>query len=302
MASPDQVAAAGGLVEAITPGQPAAVLPQETKQAPPVTRKRPPTRKLKPGDLVCGDCGEGNLPTRKFCSRCGFSLAEADIVKTPWWRRLLPRTGAKVRKSGERPKGRRGKSKLGQAVSATFRVLRRVVSVLLLVGGIVYGVSGDFRGWVNARAVAAKQGVERMIFPQYTPVSPVQVSATSELPDHPGALAVDGLSNTFWAAPRDGPEPTVVLRYDRPVSLARAIVRTGARDEFQTRHRAEQLHLVFSTGRTADVTLKDNPDPQQVDIENGAGVEWVEIHVVKVFQSVKGTDVAVTEIELFQES
>ncbi|SDH80695.1 hypothetical protein SAMN05192558_105141 [Actinokineospora alba] len=294
--------AAGNLVVPVTPGgpQPDAVLPQEIKKAPP-PKKRPPTRKLKPGDLICGDCGEGNAETRKFCSRCGTSLAEAEVVKRPWWKRLIPRTGAKVRKSGDRPKGsRRGKSKVGEAFLATFRAVRRVAAVLLLVAGIVYGVSGQFRGWVNERAFALKHQAEKIIFQQYVPVSPVEVTANSQLPDYPGFAATDGLKNTYWAAPGTGPEPTLVLRFDREVSVSRALVRNGSAEGFQSRHRAERLHFVFNTGRTADVTLKDHPDPQEIDIANGDGATSVEIHVVSLFRSVKGTDLAVSEIELFQ--
>ncbi|HVK21362.1 MAG TPA: hypothetical protein VM677_08380, partial [Actinokineospora sp.] len=301
---PADTAAASNLVIPVTPGtgQPDAQLPQEAKKAAP-QKKRPPTRKLKPGDLICGDCGEGNADTRKFCSRCGASLAEAEVVKRPWWKRFIPRRGAKVRKSGDRPKGsRRGQSKAKAAFMATFRVFRRIAAVILLVLGIIYGMSGQFRGWVNERALAAKAGVEKIIFQQYEPVSPVEVTATSALPDHPGQLATDGKSNTFWAAPGDGPEPTVILKFDREVSIARALVYNGAKDDFQGQHRAQRLHFVFSTGRTADVDLKDNPDPQEVEIANGDGATSVEIHIVGLFRSVKGTDVAFSEIELFQKA
>ncbi len=299
-----RAAAASDLVAAIGPGaaQPDAQLPQEVRQGPPVTRKRPPTRKLKPGDLICGDCGEGNVETRKFCSRCGFSLAEAVTVKRPWWKRWLPARGAKVRKVGDRPKNRRGRSKGREALATAFRAVRRVVSLLLVVAGVVYGLYAPFRVWVNERVVAAKQGVERLVLPQYDPVSPVEVRATSELPEHPGAMAADGFSNTYWSAPLAGPEPTLVLRFDRAVTLSRAIVRGGANDDFQGLHRPQRLHLVFSTGKTADVDLKDNPDPQEVEIANGEGASSVEVHVVSVFRSVKGSDVALTELELFERS
>ncbi|CRK58376.1 hypothetical protein [Alloactinosynnema sp. L-07] len=297
-------AAASNLVIPVTPGtgQPDAQLPQEPKKAAP-PKKRPPTRKLKPGDLICGDCGEGNADTRKFCSRCGASLAEAEVVKRPWWKRFIPRRGAKVRKSGDRPKGsRRGQSKAKEAFMATFRVLRRIFAVILLVLGIIYGVSGQFRGWVNERALAVKAGVEKIIFQQYEPVSPVEIAATSQLPDHPGQLVFDGKSNTFWAAPGVGPEPTLVLKFDREVSIARALVRNGNKDDIQGWHRPQRLHFVFSTGRTADVDLKDHPDPQEVEIANGDGATSVEIHVVGLFRSVKGQDVALSEIELFQKA
>jgi len=53
----------------------------------------PPSRKLRPGDKICGDCGEGNNANRRFCSRCGASLDEAAVVRTKWWRKLLHAAG-----------------------------------------------------------------------------------------------------------------------------------------------------------------------------------------------------------------
>lgn len=269
-------------------------------------RRQPPSRRLKPGDLVCGECGEGNVETRKFCSRCGNSLALAVKVKTPWWRKLLPRTGAKVRKSGDRPKrrGRAGKSKTGLAVSATFKAVRRIIAIALLVGGIVYGVFAPFRGWVNQQAASAKHSVEAMIFPQYEPVRPTKngVSCPVQVPENPCGLVADLGNNTHWATPIDGREPVVELKLDRSVHIARIIVTNGAKDDFQGTHRAKKLHLVYSTGKTADVNLIDNPDPNTYDIDNGEGASSVEIHVVEVFQSVKGTNLAITEIELFEKT
>ncbi len=42
----------------------------------------PPTKEPSAGDLVCGQCGEGNEPVRKFCRRCGNSLATAVVAST----------------------------------------------------------------------------------------------------------------------------------------------------------------------------------------------------------------------------
>jgi hypothetical protein len=286
------------------PDQPEELVPQEARKKVAAVRRQPPSRRLKPGDLICGDCGEGNPETRKFCSRCGASLLEAEKVKNPWWRKLLPRRGAKVRKSGERPKrGTRGKTKAGLFASATFKLIRRIVTVALLIGGILYAVFAPFRGWVNAQAAAAKHQVEVLIFPQYEPVSPTasDFKCPAELPpDHGCAQATDGFSNTFWLAPVNGPQPVLVLKFDRTVDLAKIIVRNGANDSFQDNHRARKLHLVFSTGKTTDVNLLDNPDPNTYEIENGEGANSVEIHIVELFQSVKGPDVAISEVELFE--
>ncbi|WP_146108052.1 discoidin domain-containing protein [Actinokineospora auranticolor] len=173
--------------------------------------------------------------------------------------------------------------------------------MLLIVASAAYGLSADFRGWVNARAVALRKQFEELVLPQYAPVAPVAITTTSELPGHPGGAALDGFSNTYWAAAKDGPEPTLVLRFDRTVTLAKAIVRPGARDSFQSTHRPQRLHLVFSTGKTADLELKDNPEPQELEIADAEGVTSVEVHVTGLFQSVKGTEVALSEIEFFEE-
>lgn len=300
-------AEARDLVEPVTgtaAKQPEALIPQEARKKPPHVRRQPPSRKLQPGDLVCGECGEGNPVTRKFCSRCGTSLAEATVVRTPWWRKLLPRRGAKVRKSGERPKrrGRAGKTGLGVFVSTTFKTVRRVVAIALVVGGVVYGMVTPFRGWVNERAVEAKGTFERIFFPQYAPVSAAEApTASLALPDHPANFAVDGKSNTYWGAPVGGAEINMVVKFDRTVDLAKIIVHNGDGEGFKESHRAQKLHLVFSNGRTTDVNLQDRPDPQTLEIEDGEGVDSVEIHVMSTFKSVSGTSLAISEIEFFEE-
>jgi hypothetical protein len=284
--------------------QPNAVVPQEARKKPPQVRRQPPSRKLQPGDLVCGECGEGNTVTRKFCSRCGTSLAEATVVKTPWWRKLLPKGGAKVRKSGERSKrrGRGGKSKLGVAVSTTFKTVRRVVALVLVLAGVAYGIFDPFRGWVNQRATEAKGAFERTFFPVYAPVSAAEAPVASlEVGGHEANMLVDGLYNTFWAAPLGGAEPNMVVKFGRDVDLAQIIVYNGDGDAFKETHRAQRLHLVFSTGKTTDVDLQDRPDAQTLEIENGEGASSVEIHVVSTFKSVSSNDLALSEIEFFEE-
>jgi hypothetical protein len=283
-----------------TATQPDAVIPQEARHKPPQVRRQAPSRKLQPGDLVCAECGEGNAVTRKFCSRCGTSLAEAVIVKTPWWRKLLPKRGAKVRKSGERPKrrGRAGKSRLGVAVSATFKTVRRAIGIALLVGGVLYGLVTPFRGWVNDRAMEAKGTFERTFFPQYAPVSAAEAPVASlALPDHPGNMAVDGLKNTYWGSQVGVLEPNLVVKFDRKIDLAKLIIHNGDGAAFKDTYRAAKLHLVFSTGKTADVDLQDLPDPQTVDVENGEGITYVEIHVVQQYKSVTNSVLAISEIE-----
>lgn len=286
-----------GATEAVQPG---AVAPQAPKTRPPTAKKAAPTRKLRPGDLVCGECGEGNAPTRRFCSRCGNTLEAAVVVKTPWWHRFVPKRKAKVLAAGERPgqKGVKAQGK-GRSWKRLIRPIRMVVSAFLLLGTIVYGVYSPFREWVNDRVTGAKQEVNRVVMPEFEPVSASAATANVQLPDHPAPLAVDGFRNTYWSAPPGGAQPTLVLTFSEPVDLDRAIVHNGAAENFQSLHRARELHMVFSTDASYDVTLSDTADPQEVDIDNGEGVTSVEIHVMSFYQSLQGNDVGISEIELF---
>jgi hypothetical protein len=310
-ASPALPPTEAALVAPVTPStgkpqqaQPDAIAPTEATPRPPVsTQRRPPTRRLEPGDLICGECGEGNPPIRKFCSRCGTSLAQAETVRRTWWQRLIPRRRVKVHKAGSRPGQpgvHRGRgANIRENLRRIFPVVRNVGAIVLLLASIVYLSYPPFRAEVNERYFAAKNRAIAMVIPQYAPVRPIKVTATAALPDHPGEMVADGFSNTFWAAPGDS-NPAVVFTFDHPVNLGRAIVRLGNGAKFQSAHRPQQLHLVFSNGGSFDLNLKDTPDPQEVKIEGGNGSTSVEIHVQLLFRSLDGNDVAITEIELFE--
>jgi len=76
----------------------------------------------------------------------------------------------------------------------------------------------------------------------------------------------------------------------------------GDNDKFDQSFRVERLHLVYSNGKTEDLQLKDQPDPQELTLQNGHNITSVEMHVMATYQSLHGTDVAISEIELFQRS
>ena len=280
------------------------VLPEREQKRPTAVVKKPPTRRLRPGDLICGDCGEGNADTRKFCSRCGATLLTAEVVKTPWWRKILPKRRTKVRKALERTaRDRRAKSTAAStAFRAVFKTLRALIAVVLVVGGIAYGSLPAVRTWVNNQVASWQQDAQSALELTYEPVHPTKVTATAEEPTHPADLVADSVSNTFWAAPTNKGEATLVFTFDRPVNIDKAIIQNGDNDKFDQTFRAERLHLVYSTGKTEDLTLKDQPDPQELTVQNGHNVTSLEIHVTATFQSLHGTDLAISEIELFQRS
>jgi ribosomal protein L40E len=259
-----------------------------------VTEQQP----LSPGDLICGECGVGNAPDRKFCRHCGYSLAEALTVKHRWWQRLLPKRTKRKRQIGDRPRARGSRPWRTAA-----RIVSRVVLAVLAVGALLYAAVPPFRTGVNTQASAAKNWATGVFSTKYNPVHPTKAVARASIPDHGAELAVDNARNTFWAAPVfTGEEPVLILTFDHPVDIRRAIVRGGNPADYDSAHRPAKLHLVYSTGRTYDVNLADTPDPQTVGIGESAGTTTVEIHITGLHRSLKGTTVAVSEIELFEKS
>ena len=265
-----------------------------------------PTRKPKAGEKVCGECGEPNRAARNFCARCGASLAEASIVKTPWWRKLLPRRRARVLEVGARP-GRQGVHKqvgagrrIGEAVGAVFRTVLKIGGVVVLVGGLVYGGYAPFRTWVNHQFTKAQNAVDTKIHPHYDPVRPVQTTASAQLPNHAGTLADDGFNNTYWEAPSaKGAMPELTLTFQHAVTLNRMIIQIGAGDDYTKVDRPSVLHFVYPDGTGEDIHLTDTPSEQTVDVNHGAGITSVVIQVTGYFRSPAAANVAIAEIQLF---
>jgi type II secretory pathway pseudopilin PulG len=263
--------------------------------------RQAPTRRLQPGDLICGDCGEGNPANRKFCSRCGGSLELAAVVKTPWWRKILPKRKPKVLDAGARPGkgGVRTRSRKATALAQVFPTIRKVIAVALLLGGILYGAVPGVRGSVNKRVLSAKTRVTRLINPQFDPVHATGSGATAHVTGHDAGKAVDTFTNTYWAAP-SGKEVVLVLDFDHKVDVDKALVHSGVGANFTGTNRPERVHIVYDTGETYDLTLKDTGDKQEVSLGKGHGITRMEIHIISLYKATKASSVvAISEIELF---
>lgn len=283
-------------------GRPADVdemVPQIGRHRSAPVRKTEPTHRLQPGDLVCGECGEGNLPTRKFCSRCGTSLKQAEVVRTPWWRKVLPRRGPKVLKAGARP-GKPTGARARPALTRVNRKIRGAIALVILVAGAIYGVYPPFRTAVNSRVDAVKQKIVGVADQQLVPEHASTVTASAAAPKHAGKLAVDEFKNTYWLAPWSAnKEPTLTLSFGRHVALKKMIIMIGASDGFIAHDRPSVLHLVFSNQESDNILLHDTSDQQQFAIRSATGITSVQIQINDVFQAPKASDVAITEIELF---
>lgn len=290
--------------------QPQAIQPQAAqRRKPPKVQPGKPTRTPQKGDLICGECGEANLPGRKFCSRCGASLAAAVVVRIPFWKRMLPRRRPKSAMAGERPWSAKAGSKQRPKRRGMARFIapaRRVVGIALLIAGIVYGVYSPFRDWVNGRWNTAKDKVESIVRPSFQPVTAGPGTTSNEVtpldPAHPAASATDGFKNTYWLSPPPTADfrPELDVALTEQVDLSRIIVHSGASDDFQGHHRPQTLLFIFDTGASDEVTLENTPEPQTITIHGGGDVQRFKIAITSVFESIDGTDVALSEIEFFE--
>src|SRR5207244_2347536 len=113
----------------------------------------------------------------------------------------------------------------------------------------------------------------RVINPQFAPVHATGSGATAHVTGHDAGKAVDGFTNTYWAAPSpQGTDVVLVLQFDQKADVDKAIVRSGVSANFQGTNRPQNLHIVYDTGQTYDVALKDSPEPQEVGIGKGHGI------------------------------
>jgi hypothetical protein len=279
--------------------EPGELAPQAVKPRRTAVRKTAPTRRLRPGDFICGECGEGNAPTRKFCGRCGESLATAEHVKVRWWRRLTGRRGPKVLKAGQRP-ARPGSGKGRRAARRTGRRIRAAIGAVMLTFAVLAGLYPPLRTFVVEKFTDAKNELTGLVSKAYDPVRPPSVHANAELPDHPGAASFDQFKNTYWAAPWSSEhQPALTLDLGRTAGLVRLIVTSGASDAFAAHHRPSIVNLSYSNEKSDTVTLRDTPEPQELPLTNGLGAQTVKIQILAVYETQGAADVAVTEFELF---
>lgn len=303
------------------PAKPPERAPQATRELAAAVTKTKPTRRLRPGDLICGQCGEGNPPVRKFCSRCGSSLLEAEHVRTSWWHRLTrwfrPRPRV-VDLSAEDdaavaggPRHAASEAQLRKAMTANdprqavrkfYRRGRIGLGIVLAISVILYSKWGSFRFLVDSRVDSARSRITGAIDIHYVPVHAVTVSANLQDPGNPGYDAVDGFLNTYWLARYSAADyPTLTLTFDAPVTLGRMIIYSGAASDYLAHGRPSLIVLVFSNDKSATLTPQDTPKEQVLNIGNAIQVTSMKIEIESTYPGTSSpADVAISDIELFK--
>jgi hypothetical protein len=277
---------------------PDVVAPQEHGRARRTMARTAPSRELQPGDLVCGECGEANLPTRRFCSRCGNELNDAEVVKAKWWRRLLPKRKPRAARAVEPDSDVAKTGARRQHKKSIFPALRRTVAILLVIGGAAYAAVPGIRGVINTQAVSARQRVEKMVFGTYAPVRAVKATSTPVTKGHLADAAVDEHKNTYWSTPVAGAR-RLTLIFQQPVELRKVIITGGIVGNLRGSQRPHVVHFVYPSGKGQDIELKDVTDPQTFDLDSNGKISSVEIYVQSTFANAESKQVTITEVELF---
>jgi hypothetical protein len=225
-------------------------------------------------------CGAGNSPERRFCRRCGNSLATAVVaVKPPWWRRLLGRN-QRAMAAGYRPgsMGRRGQPRPS--------ILKRVL-VVALVLLIVLPIVGYFF------VPSFKQAVDGLIN---------RGSVALSLQQNPSGNAVDGNVTTFWLADPTGPPPTLTVNFSETTDLSGMIFQIGATPgtEYASHARPRQVELAFpGEPQTVRINLEDDPGPQDFCLTENHQVRSLDLRIISVYPPAPSGQnlVAMREIE-----
>lgn len=302
-------ASAGGSNGTAEVDVPAEVVPQRSKpRVAPVTKTKP-TRRLQPGDLICGECGEGNPPTRKFCSRCGEELASATVVKRPWWK-LFSRK-RKVMEAGTRPgtKGARKSSSFSlregwRKAMKAFGAVTLVTSVLLIfvapVREPINRVMGDPIGMVKGWWSDTSNPYER--------VFPVDWTANRRPQEgHTAQLAFDDNTLTYWATiwkpERRRLATYLTITFSEPVKDLAVFVYAGApEDAFTQYHAPSVLRFDYGDGRDNDMVelARQQEASPLIELENANGATEITIWVEDVHDQRGATHVALSELEFKQ--
>ncbi len=270
--------------------EPAVVKPGE-QQVRRRTRAAPEDRPPAPGEVVCGSCGAGNDPQRRFCRRCGAALAAGAAARRPsWWRRLWRRlAGRRVYRAGDRRR---------RAAPSRFPGWLLVVVIVLLLCVAALGPGRPALRW------AVTEVQDRIS--TAAPVTPSGVRASLSAPGHGPEQLVDGAKNRYWAAP-SGKAVGAWVEVDlpQPVRLLDLIVTAGVssdKKEFLKEGRPHEVEVAV-TDRSGHVTstaaqLLDQPDPQRFAVKVSGAVR-VRLTVRSTYGVPPGGLVAIAEVELF---
>jgi hypothetical protein len=182
--------------------------------------------------------------------------------------------------------------------SAAFKpmpLIRGGLAVLIGFGIIGAVVLPDVRSAVLNGGSDLITQARRLIAPTLVIVQPTSATASSELAGHEAAMVIDRFTNTDWQSTEE--TPTLTVSFATPIDLGAVYVHNGTATDFLALRRPATLQFVLADGKTTDITLVDDHEKQQVNIE-ASGITQVVIRVLAT-NGDPGQPVALSEIEFF---
>ncbi|WP_346426911.1 zinc ribbon domain-containing protein, partial [Streptomyces sp. V2] len=243
---------------------------------------RPTVRPVPAEDEItgppCPACGTPNPPGRRFCRRCAAPLvATPTAAPLPWWRTVWPFRPRRVRASSGR---------------AT-RFLVILLALLALCAAVFFFLPAGRALYEDTRDKLGK--------PQ--PITPLDIKASTQTPNHPPTNTSDGIRNNFWGAT---PGATITYTFRSPFRLVDTIITNGAGatpKEYNTQARALEITLVATTSsgdkKTKKLTLNDKPGEQPFHTAI-SDVKTITLTLNSPTGLTQGRQLALAEVEFFK--
>ncbi|MGQ4484601.1 zinc ribbon domain-containing protein [Streptomyces sp. SAS_281] len=273
----------------VQPGRPRPPEPEPPAEEPigavlpgvPVTA-RPTVRTAaaddEPDGEPCPSCGTNNRPGRTFCRNCAEPLKpRAQAAPLPWWRTRWP--------FNRRVRAGSGRLLRGSLIALVVAALLAAGFLLVPAGRYVVEDVRDKLGGTGE-------------------VSPLHVSANASAPGHPAKAAVDGVTNTYWGAPKTG--DALTAEFEDPFRLVGVTVHTGVSTKpevFQKGARPTRADLTITTENgkihQKTMTLADKPGEQTLRM-GISDVVSVRFTIREAAGEAGGHPIALGEIEYFR--
>lgn len=265
----------------------------------------------------CWSCGARNPEARVFCRSCGKQLAlTADPEARPsWWRRLMNRLrGRRQRVAGDRPTGfRRREIEQPSGPGAPAKLkhrpkfhrdkrlpISRIAPLLAVLALLGVGL-GPARSWITTKVFGVVQNAQQHLHEQYVSDAPVSATASTSLPGHGAQLAIDGVSNTYWATGNrgDGAGATLTVHFANPVDISRIGLLSGEPGSaYRSQPRPESMTLTAEGDAPVKLTFTDSPQFQNAAVSL-KHVTVLAITFESVYPGQQGHNMAVSEIQFF---
>ena len=256
----------------------------------------------------CPTCGTPNEQERTFCRRCGAIMeGPPPPPRLSRWQRHRVRVRARREARRALPLGHRPKIHrqllggiqggwLTSVAAGVFAVMAVAVLGLSFVGPLANPIKSHVTRWAT--------DAREFIRPRYVPVYPYTATASTALPGHAAIAAIDGQTNTYWAASGPALGETLTMKFGKPVDIGRIGFLIGDQNPvsaYLNQPRPSLVHVAFSDGSSNDLSLVDSSSFQPFGV-NAHKVTSVEVTIESVYQSQAGSNVAITEIEFFTKS